>query len=498
MTAAFDGMEDRYMNDIVTPGSASGSVRSSTEEARAFLDAPYKFFNYNINEMHGIARVRLERLIHDAVKIRVEEQIQRIPMVGKLAGNQGITGVEDVEAIVPLLFEHTMYKSYPISFLGNRQFDKLTTWMDKLTSVDLSKVNAKGLESIDDWLDMLAQTTELDPVLTSGSTGTMSFIPKSKRDIETGFRSNKVSDLQTWGKPPSEAALHGLYHIIFPQYASGRQMSMRAGHYLKMVMCDGREDLFHPMYPERGSADLMWLGAQLRAAAAKGDASRVEVPPSLLARRAELEAQQAGAAGKQIKFIEDLAEQLRGERVYCMFPSAPLWQVAARGLERGTKCSFDPSSAIATAGGAKGVKLPDNWIEQICEFFGLSYLPRYYGMTEFTGLCKMCSAGRYHLQPWIVPFILDPDTSKLHPRKGVQKGRAAFFDVALSGQWGGIITGDELEVDFTGLCECGQTSLHISADVQRFGAARGGDDKITCAAAPQAHAEALEFLTTFK
>ena len=487
------------MNNPPSP-SNSGAVESATTskaDATRFMSSPSAFFGRSMTEMHSVPRSRLDELQRLAVSMRFEEQRERIPMVRKLADRQSITSVDEVDAIVPMLFEHTMYKSYPVSFLGNRQFDKLTTWLDKLTSVDLSNVDVSQCDSIDSWLELLAQETDLDPVTTSGSTGTMSFIPKSKQDIESGFRSNRVSDLQTFGTPPSQAAMTGLYHIIFPNYASGRQMSMRAGHYLKMVLTDGREDLFHPMYPERGSADLMWLAAQLRAAAAKGDASRVDVPPSLLARRDELEKQQSGMADRQMAFIESLAESLRGQRVYCMFPSYPLFQVASRGLERGRSCQFDPDSAIATAGGAKGMPLPPDWIEQICRFFGLETLPRYYGMSEFSGLCKMCSAGRYHIQPWIIPFILDPDTSKLQARRGVQKGRAAFFDVLMSGQWGGIITGDELEVDFSTPCQCGQTTVHISADVERFGENRGGDDKINCTAAPQAHAEALEFLMTF-
>jgi hypothetical protein len=160
-------------------------------------------------------------------------------------------------------------------------------------------------------------------------------------------------------------------------------------------------------------------------------------------------------------------------------------------------CRFHPDSSISTAGGAKGNPLPPDWIDQVCRFFGIERLERYYGMSELSGLCKMCPAGRYHFQPWLLPFILDPDTSKLQPRRGVQRGRAAFFDVLITGHWGGIITGDEIEVDFSSLCACGQTTVHMGAEVERLGAKRGGDDKITCAGAPQAHSEALEFLTTF-
>jgi hypothetical protein len=473
------------------------SSPSIKDDALRLMDHPAKFFNYSINEMHAIPRARIDELQATALALRFEEQVQKIPMVQKLATNQGITRIDAPEAIVPLLFEHTMYKSYPVSFLGNRQFDKLTAWLNKLTSVEIGHVDVTHCDSIDSWLEHLAAVTELDPITTSGSTGTMSFVPKRKRDIEVGFRSNRVSELQTFGKQPTETQKHGDYHVIWPIYADGRLLSFRGGQYSKLVYANGKEDYFHPLYPQKGSADLMWLAAQMRAAAAKGDASRINVPPSLLARREELEKQQASMPARQMAFVEEVTESLRDKLVYCMYPSYPLYQVAERGLAAGRKCSFAPGSIIGTAGGAKGMPLPANWLDIVRDFFAVE-IPRYYGMSEWSALCKMCPNGNYHFQPWVLPFILDPDTSVLQPRTGKQKGRAAFFDVMVSGQWGGIITGDEIEVEFSELCGCGQTTQYMSPEIARFGEKRGGDDKISCAAAPQAHADALDFLTSFR
>ena len=470
---------------------------SIKDDALRLMDNPAQFFNYSINEMHSIPRARLDALQLTALSLRFEEQSQKIPMVQKLATNQGIKRIEAVEEIVPLLFEHTMYKSYPVSFLGNRQFDKLTSWLTKLCSVDFSHVDVKHCESIDGWLEHLSAVTELDPITTSGSTGTMSFIPKRKRDIEIGFRSNRVSELQSFGQPTTQTQIDGTYHVIWPIYADGRLLSFRGGQYSKLVYANGKEEYFHPLYPQKGSADLMWLAAQLRAAAARGDASRVNVPPSLLARREELEKQQAGMPARQMAFVEEVTETLRDKLVYCMYPSYPLYQVAEKGLAAGRKCQFAPGSIIGTAGGAKGMPLPANWLELVREFFGVE-IPRYYGMSEWSALCKMCCNGHYHFQPWVMPFILDPDTSVLQPRKGRQIGRAAFFEVMVSGQWGGIITGDEIEVEFSEPCGCGQTTQYMTANIARYGEKRGGDDKISCAAAPQAHADALDFLTSFR
>jgi hypothetical protein len=440
----------------------------------------------------------MDELQQQGLKRLFAEQCEAIPMVAKLAKSQGIRSIEEVEEAAPLLFQHTMYKSYPLSFLSARRFDQLTKWLDKLTSVDLSKVDASQCDSIDGWLDHLTAKTVLDTVTSSGSSGTMSFVPKSRHDWRIWCVTNRILELQRFGEEPSETALTGLFHVAWPIYADGHLASFRAGQYLKANLGGGREDHFHPLYPERGSADLMWLAAQLRAAAARGDASRVEVPPALLARRAEVEQMQSGMAARQQAFIYELVEQLHGQRIYCSYPTYPLYQVAMRGLERGMTCAFAPDSIVGSPGGAKGNPVPPDWDEYVKRFFGVDRVERYYGMTEMTALHKMCTKGRYHFQPWVIPYLLNPDSGQLLPRHGIQRGRAAFVDLHTRGHWAGIVTGDEIEIDFDEPCGCGQTTVHMSGDIVRFSEKQGGDDKINCAAAPQAHADAMEYLLAFR
>src|SRR3546814_15619568 len=84
------------------------------------------------------------------------------------------------DLLAPLLYPHTVYKSYPISYLERARFDKLTKWLGGLTTVDISNVNASGIESIDDWLDLLDAETPLTVAHTSGTTGKLSFVPRTK------------------------------------------------------------------------------------------------------------------------------------------------------------------------------------------------------------------------------------------------------------------------------------------------------------------------------
>src|SRR3546814_18452448 len=94
------------------------------------------------------------------------------------AREQGIEEIRTLEDLAPLLYPHTVYKSYPISYLERARFDKLTKWLGGLTTVDISNVDASGIESIDDWLDLLDAETPLTVAHTSGPTGQFYFVPR--------------------------------------------------------------------------------------------------------------------------------------------------------------------------------------------------------------------------------------------------------------------------------------------------------------------------------
>jgi hypothetical protein len=119
-------------------------------------------------------------------------------------------------------------------------------------------------------------------------------------------------------------------------------------------------------------------------------------------------------------------------------------------------------------------------------------------MSEISTLNWACDQGRYHVQPWVIPFVLDPVTSKPLPRTGVRTGRAAFYDVYVQPHWGGVITGDEITVDWDTPCRCGRTSVHIAHDIMRYSEKQGvEDDRISCSATQAVNDEAVRFLAGF-
>src|SRR5260370_33312192 len=91
-----------------------------------------------------------------------------------------------------------------------------------------------------------------------------------------------------------------------------------------------------------------------------------------------------------------------------------------------------------------------------------------YGFSESSTFHWGCSEGRYHVAPWVIPFVLDPDTSEPLPRTGVQTGRAAVYDILLRAHWGGGISGDEVTIDWDLRCACGRATVSSEKESGRY------------------------------
>lgn len=323
----------------------------------------------------------------------------------------------------------------------------------------------------------------------------MSFVPKRPEDFAVCVKYQRMAALQTFGIPPTEEDLHGKIHMVVPTFRKGNSTAGIFSHYWREYVGMGDDNYLHAAYNESISADMLFLAGRLRAAAAKGDMSRIAVSQSLLDRRGELERMQRDMPMQQEQFISNVTRDLRGQRIYAAGIWNMFYDVAVRGLEHGRNDGplFAPNSVLQTGGGAKGLVPPPDWKEVISDFFG-TRIAMSYGMTELNLMNLACEHDHYHVSPWLIVFLLDPETSKPLPRKGVQTGRAAYFDLSMKGAWGGLITGDRVTVDWDTPCACGRTSIHLGMDIERYSTLQGGNDKITCAATPGAHAEAMDYL----
>jgi len=464
-------------------------------QARQWMDDPLAALGMSNTRIHSVPRAEAEAVQLLGLDLRLQERRERIAMVAKLADAQQVSQCATFDDAARLLFTHDVYKSYPASLLAKQRFDQLTKWLGRLTPYDLSGFDAAGCDSIDDWLVKLREETPLDVATSSGTSGTMSFFPKSRKDYLSSVTLLRLQLTQTFGEEPDPAAFDRPYHVLTPFYRDGHSTVSRLPNYFLEVFCKGDASLLHTALPYKASADLMWLAARLRAAQAKGDAGKVDVPESLLARRAEWEQLQAEMPGLQSGFIREMIPQLAGERVLALGITGMFYEIARNGLDAGAKARFAPGSVVTGGGGGKGIVLPDDAEQVICRFFGVERLRDSYGMTEQNFYLNSCEHDRFHLPPWVAVLLLDPDSGKPLPREGQQTGRASFFDLSQDGAWGGIVSGDRITVDFTP-CRCGRTTLHIAKKIQRFSEVTGEDDKLTCAATPAAQAEALGFLNS--
>jgi hypothetical protein len=466
------------------------------QEAERWMNDPYEHFGYHNTRIHSLPRDEVEAVQLAAMNLRLAERRSQIKMLEKLADSQGIEQLASLDAMAPLLMPHDIYKSYPVSLLARQQFGKLTTWLSRLSRYDLSGVDVSACDSIDGWLTRLREKTPLDVGASSGSSGTCSFYPKSKRDYFLSMMGLRVQLAQKFGEDPKPGDIEDKIHAIIPLYRDGHASMGAFGKYSCEVFCHGDHDFWHYCFDFKLSSDLMWLAARLRAAAAQGDASKVDVPPALLARKDEWERQQKDMPAQQLAFVNRMIDKLQGERVFVMSTSNLLYAAAKRGLDQGLSGVFAPDSVFMGGGGAKGVPLPDDLEEVIETFFNCKRMISAYGMTEMNSFSVLCEHDRYHVLPWVTVYLLDLDTGQPLPRRGEQTGRAAFFDMTADSCWGGLITGDVVTVNWDHDCECGRTSVALEKKIQRVTEITGeGEDKISCAATPQAQAEAMDFLT---
>lgn len=432
-----------------------------------------------------IARIQLAGL-----RRRFEELRDKLPPLRKLAEENGVTTINEVNDAAALLFKHSVYKSYPASLIEKNRFDRLTQWLGNLTTEDLSVVRTEGIESIDDWLDAVDRDADVRIIHTTGTSGKLSFLPRGSREAGLQLRSSRLSQ-QPLGHP-EPTGLEQVPVIVFGH----RHMYNGYGAMVESLVHDlygGDEAMVVTMSDGRLSADVLSLAGRLAAADNRGELGRSLISPAILARMDEFVEAQKTAPERRGRFFDTIVERFHGQRVMMSGNWSMYHEMMTAGQQRGVEALFAPGSLMLCAGGTKGATLPDGYREQIPPFLGVPILNELFGMSEMSTLMPKCSAGNYHARPWLVLFLLDPETGEPAPRHGTHTGRFGVIDLSYQTRWGGIISGDEVTMTF-GTCACGLEGTFIDGTVRRYSEKEGGDDKITCAGAPGAHDNALAFL----
>lgn len=440
-------------------------------------------------DLMAITREERERLQLEAVRISFARLRGRIPALTKLAERQGVERIDRIEDVLPVCFDHRVLKNYPIQIIENRDFARLTSWLDRLTAHDLSRIDLTGLTTIEQWLARLEAFGML-VTYSSGTTGKLSFVPRSRDELGPWkfhfFNVNYAAN----GVDPWTTRLP----TFFPGYRGGYQTMLKMMSLFNVEMAGGEEH-YYTLYDSHIPADLMALSGRLQSAEDRGELRELGLDPALLEQRQRMLEQGRRREADMEAWFSRLIDEFRGRRVKIGGTFADLYRVARAGLDKGLSCAFAPGSIVAGGGGMKGYKdAPDDWEEQVRHFFGVDRLGNQYGFSECIGNAPLCEHDFFHLPPYSVPLLMDANGAAL-PREGVQKGRLVLVDPIPQSYWGGFTSGDEVTMHWEEDCACGWKSPRIAKTIRRFAENEGGDDKITCAGSQAAYNEFMAFVS---
>jgi hypothetical protein len=307
--------------------------------------------------------------------------------------------------------------------------------------------------------------------VTSGTTGKNSFLPTTREDREFSLRV-LLTGMRRRGWDDATRAVF----VLGPKYGPNRAPL----HFRVLAETFGRPDaqFFLTEEPLR-MTDISRI-AELNRKLAAGTAK-----PSEIASFEREQSERQRVMSERLDFLVDKLIELRHEPMFIGGFWSQYWMIVERARERGVSAGeFHPETIITGGGGTKGVAMPPDYQEQILAFFGIprENVQSGYGMSELSSALSEVD-GRYRPAPWVIPLVLDDSGEKLvHQDSGTVEGRFGFFDVALEGRWGGVISGDRVTADFS----TPNISV-VSGSIERYSVLQGGDDRLTCAGTVDAY-----------
>jgi hypothetical protein len=447
---------------------------AAAEKLMAMADDAGRF-NFSASELRASQIAALDE--------RFQERRDAIKLLKHRAGEAGTASISGFEDMVPLLFPHTAYKSYPESFLMEQRWDRLTKWLGTISPYAITPIEMEGIADIDDWIARLEAVGHMISC-SSGTTGKSAMLLASRSDMDWS-RKDTVG-VFAWGSgvaPRRDRMLIG----CAPVATVPKNSAIAASQY--QAFSNPEWPRWHYPVPPITVGSLTKM-VVMRKRMADGAATPQEI--------ADFEATSKDRQQLiESAIVKTAAEVVRNRGRKLML--AGLWSglyavaKAVREMGYGAK-DFDPDNCIYVGGGLKRALLPDDYQQFVHETFNIPEGRHFqnYSMQELnSGMPKCRAGGRYHVPPWVVPFILDKAGAALvpHDGKGEIEGRAAFFDLSLDGRWGGVISGDRISLDYSP-CACGNAGASVRDNIARY-ADLEGDDKIGCAGTVDAYVRGL-------
>jgi hypothetical protein len=409
---------------------------------------------------------------------RFQERLDEVPVLRQRAEDEGVKAVAALEDLVPLLFPHTVYKSYPPQLVEQGRWAQMNKWLDS-TSVHRVEVDVDGVTDVDSWIERLVTGGHYVSA-SSGTTGKSSFLNKSMIDLDSAIDSH-LQGLAEHGVHADNS-----WHLLSLAPDAGNVVGRRSARVLREKVA--RPDSITPFVappPDEGHQAYMARLTRIRRAVAEGTAT----PDEIASMEADAERRQAETSQR----LQHCADELLAhadEKILFGMMMALGWRFAEVLRERGVKPGdVTGENAIFMAGGTKGAVVPDDVEEQLGALFNVTpeRFAQHYSMQEINVGMSRCVAGRYHVRPDLLLVVLDEPAEALAPMSddGTVDGRAAFFDFTVDGRWGGTISGDHIKAHF-GTCECGREGPTVFRTIERY-ANQADGDKITCAGTMDAY-----------
>ena len=101
-------------------------------------------------------------------------------MLRRRADESASREIRSFDDLVPLLFSHTVYKSYPQNLVDQGQWVRSAQWLKTLSVEDPTHVDVSHVTNVDDWIDPMRDAGHL-LLATSGSSGKCSFLNSDAR-----------------------------------------------------------------------------------------------------------------------------------------------------------------------------------------------------------------------------------------------------------------------------------------------------------------------------
>lgn len=149
------------------------------EIVKTLGDDPFRMMDLSIEEIFDFDQNEIDEFQLAGLQRRFAELRPALPPLDMLAEENHIEAINTIDEIVPLLFPHTEYKSYPLSLIDNCQFEHLNHWLNEFTTHDLTDLELDDCESIDDWLNAVEEHTPVRVVCSSGTSGKITLLPRS-------------------------------------------------------------------------------------------------------------------------------------------------------------------------------------------------------------------------------------------------------------------------------------------------------------------------------